>query len=185
MRTLDLAAVHFMGGEPTTNPELPALLAFCKHELGVTTRLGHSNGSGLVLQDLDGSYVSFKAFDEELHRDYTGYPAAPIYENFTRPHAAGIQMHASTVFIPDFGGIADYTRIVRFVADLDRTIPFYIMGYFPVPGAPWRRPTVEEMAHAVDIAREHLDNVDFSHLTSEEAMALEQRDDRFAVRRVL
>ena len=30
LRGLDLDAVHFMGGEPTTNPQLPDLLAFCK-----------------------------------------------------------------------------------------------------------------------------------------------------------
>ena len=39
LRGLELDAVHFMGGEPTTNPQLPELLAFCKRQLGVATRL--------------------------------------------------------------------------------------------------------------------------------------------------
>ena len=182
---LEPDAVHFMGGEPTTNPQLPELLAFCKQELGVTTRLGHTNGSGLVTQDLDGTNVSFKAFDEDVHRAYTGRSVAPNIENFRRSYAAGLEMRASTVFIPDLGGVEQVEKVAAFVADVDRTIPFHILGYIPVPGAPWRRPTEEEMEEAVEVARRYLDRVTFSHFTSEQARDLTQRDERFAVQRVL
>jgi len=185
LRGLDLDAVHFMGGEPTTNPQLPGLLAYCKRQLGVKTRLGHTNGSGLVLDNLDGSNVSFKVFDDQLHREYTGHPAAPLFENFQRSYEAGLKMRASTVFNPDFGGLDQVEKVAAFVGGLDRGIPFHVLGYIPVPGAPWRRPTDEEMAQAVGIARCHLDTVTFSHFTSEQAKDLEQRDDRFAVRQVL
>ena len=78
LRGLDVDAVHFMGGEPTTNPQLPELLAFCKRELGVTTRLGHTNGSGLVLEHLDGSNVSFKAFDDPVAPRVHRPPCGPF-----------------------------------------------------------------------------------------------------------
>ena len=182
---LNVEAVHFMGGEPTTNAQLPELLAFCKQELGVTTRLGHTNGSRLITKDLDGTNVSFKAFDEELHVAYTGRSVAPNIENFRRSYEAGLEMRASTVFIPDFGGVEQVEKVAAFVAEVDRAIPFHILGYIPVPGAPWRRPTDDEMAEAVQIARHHLDRVTFSHFTSEQAKDLTQRDERFAVERVL
>ena len=185
LRGLDVDAVHFMGGEPTTNPQLPELLAFCKRELGVMTRLGHTNGSGLVLENLDGSNVSFKAFDDPLHHEYTGHPAAPLFENFRRSYAAGLEMRASTVFNPDLGGLEQVQKVAAFVGRLDRGISFHVLGYIPVPGAPWRRPTEHEMEEAVAIARRYLDAVSFSHFTSEQAKDLEQRDDRFAVRQVL
>ena len=185
LRRISPEAVHFMGGEPTTNAQLPELLAFCKQELGLTTRLGHSNGSGLVTENLDGSNVSFKAFDEGLHREYTGHPAAPLFENFRRSYEAGIEMRASTVFIPDFGGLDQVAKVAAFVASVDRKIPFHILGYIPVPGAPWRRPSDEEMEEAVQVARLHLDKVTFSHFTSEQAKDLTQRDERFAVQQVL
>ncbi len=178
-------AVHFMGGEPTTNAQLPELLAFCKQELGLTTRLGHSNGSGLVTENLDGSNVSFKAFDDDLHLEYTGYPAAPLLENFRRSYEAGIEMRASTVFIPDFGGLDQVEKVAAFVGSVDRTIPFHILGYIPVPGAIWRRPTDEEMEEAVRVGEYYLDRVTFSHFTSEQAKDLTQRDERFAVMQVL
>lgn len=185
LRRLNPEAVHFMGGEPTINPQLPQLLAFCKHELGVTTRLGHTNGSGLVTKDLDGTNVSFKAFDEDVHRAYTGRSVAPNIENFQRSYEAGIQMHASTVFIPDLGGVEQVEKVAAFVGGVDRTIPFHILGYIPVPDAPWRRPTVDEMEQAVAAAQRHLDRVTFSHFTPEQAQDLTQRDERFAVQRVL
>jgi pyruvate formate lyase activating enzyme len=185
LRELDLDAVHFMGGEPTTNPQLPDLLAFCKQKLGVTTRLGHTNGSGLVLENLDGSNVSFKVFDDQLHREYTGHPAAPLFENFRRSYEAGLEMRASTVFNPDFGGLDQVEKVAAFVGALDRSIPFHVLGYIPVPDAPWRRPTDGEMEQAVGIARRYLDTVTFSHFTSEQAKDLEQRDDRFSVQQVL
>jgi pyruvate formate lyase activating enzyme len=59
------------------------------------------------------------------------------------------------------------------------------LGYIPVPDAPWRRPTDEEMEQAVGIARCRLTSVTFSHLTSDQAKDLRQRDERFAVRQVL
>ena len=112
----------------------------------MTTRLGHTNGSGLVLENLDGSNVSFKVFDDQLHREYTGHPAAPLFENFRRSYEAGLEMKASTVFNPDFGGLDQVEKVAAFVGGLDRSIPFHVLGYIPVPDAPWRRPTDEEMA---------------------------------------
>jgi len=185
LRRLQPAVVHFMGGEPTTNPQLPELLAFCKHELGVTTRLGHTNGSRLVTRDLDGTNVSFKAFDDELHLAYTGRSVLPNIANFRRSYEEGVEMRASTVFIPDFGGVEQVAKVAAFVASVDRAIPFHVLGYIPVPGAPWRRPTDGEMAEAVEAAGTHLDRVTFSHFTAEQAQDLTQRDERFAVQRVL
>lgn len=185
LRRIAPESVHFMGGEPTTNPQLPELLAFCKRELGVTTRLGHTNGSGLVLDNLDGSNVSFKVFDDDLHQQYAGCSVLPALDNFRRSYEAGIEMRASTVFIPDFGGLEQVEKVAAFVANVDREIPFHVLGYIPVPGVLWRRPTDEEMSEAVSVARRHLEHVTFSHFTSEQAKDLTQRDERFAVEQVL
>ncbi len=185
LRSLDLDAVHFMGGEPTTNPNLPEMLAFCKRELGVVTRLGHTNGSGLILENLDGSNVSFKAFDDDLHQQYTGRSVLPSLENFRRSCDAGIAMKASTVLNPDFGGLEQVEKVAQFVASVDCRVPFHVLGYIPVPGAPWRRPTDDEMEEAVAVAQRQVDDVTCSHFTTEQAKDLQQRDERFAVCRVL
>lgn len=182
---LDCDRVHFMGGEPTTCADLPEMLRFCKDDLHLTAGLGHTNGSNLPDAPLDFSSVSFKAFTEEKHLEYTGQPAAPVYDNFRAAHERGVAMKASTVFIPDFCGAEDVLRIAEFVAAVSPDLPFHIMGYVPVPSAPWRRPSEEEMAQVVEAVQEILPQVGYSHLTPEQMVDLSARDDRFNVVRIL
>lgn len=182
---IECERVHFMGGEPTTCADLDELLTFCKQELGLSAGLGHSNGSKLPAAPYDFSNVSFKAFDPEKHQYYTGQPREPIYENFRRAHEQGVAMKGSTVLIPGFCELDEVLRIADFVAGVSSDIPFHIMGYMPVPGAPWRRPTDEEMAEAVEALRQVLPQVTFSHLTSEQGSDIKARDERFRVVQVL
>ncbi len=185
LRRLDISRVHFMGGEPTTDPDLPELLAFCRHELGVRTYLGHTNGSGLVVTDLNGTNVSLKAFSAEKHLEYTGHPRGPVYENLRASFEAGVEVRASCVFIPGYIDEDEIAGMVDFLAPLSPAIPFHAMGYVPVPSAPWRRPTEDEMAGIVALAQSRLQTVGFSHLTPEQLTDLTARDDRFRVVQVL
>jgi pyruvate formate lyase activating enzyme len=73
---------------------------------------------------------------------------------------------------------------VKFIASLDKNIPFHIDGYIPVPGQLHRRPTDEEMVQAELLVKSYLPNCRYSHLTSEEALDLSARDDRFRVKRI-
>ena len=159
---LDIEHVNFMGGEPTTNPQLPGVLRFCKDDLRVRTYLGHTNGSRLITENLDGTNVSLKAFSREKHLEYTGHPRKPVYDNFRAAFEAGLQVKASCVYIPGYIAEDEIAGMADFVASLDPAIPLHIMGYIPVPGAPWRRPTDEEMAAIVALARERLQTVGFS-----------------------
>ncbi len=182
---LDIDRVHFMGGEPTTCPDLPELLHHCKHELGVSTFLGHTNGSRIPTENLDGANVSFKAFVPETHLYYTGMPARPVYDSFRRAFEAGLALKASTVYIPGLVDVSEVATIAGFVAALSPAIPFHIMGYIPIPGTPWPRPTEQQMAHVVSVARGILHEVGSSHLSVEDARDLNKRDSRFQVTQVL
>lgn len=182
---LDMERVHFMGGEPTTCPDLPEMLRFCKQNLGVRTYLGHTNGWRIPLENLDGANVSLKAFSPDKHLEYTGMPAGPVYDNFQRAFEAGLEMKASCVYIPGFIDLDEIESMARFLASLSPEIPFHIMGYIPIPGTPWLRPTDQQMIEAVAVARGILRQVGFSHLTVEEVQNLDSRDDRFKVVQVL
>ncbi len=172
--------VTFLGGEATTNPDLPRLLTFAKQQVGAETWLGHTNGSKLPLPDLDGANVSLKAFSPAKHLEYTGYPAEPIYANFRAGFEAGLKMKASTVFIPNFVDLDEIEAMARFLSALSPDLPFHIMGYVPVPGTTWRRPTDEEMQRAIEIAQRHLPLVTYSHLTPEEMRNWQARSTRWA-----
>lgn len=185
LRELDCERVHFMGGEPTTCPDLPEMLRFCKEELGVTTMLGHTNGSALPPAHLDATNVSFKAFSPEKHQEYTGQPRDPVYDNFRAAFERGVSMKASTVFIPEYVDRDEIEPMLAFLAGLSPEIPFHVMGYIPVPGTPWRRPSDEELDGILALARQYLTTVGSSHLTAEQARDLTARDERFHVVQVL
>ena len=173
--------VNFMGGEPTVAKEIGEMLSFAKNELGAETRLGHTNGNRLDLKYLDGANIGFKAWSENLHKEITGRPKSLIYDNFSRAYDAGLKLSANMVFVPGLVGMEELEGLAGFLAGLSPDIPFHIMGYIPVPGLDWKRPTVEEMDAALLMARSFLKNVDSSHLSSNEALNLTSRDDRFQV----
>ena len=93
-------------------------------------------------------------------------------------------MKANVVFVPGLVDVDQVEAIAVWLATLNPEIPFHIMGYIPVPGQPYQRPTNEQMAAALAVCRKHLRNVGSSHLTSQEALDLTARDDRFAVKRI-
>ena len=181
---LDVERVHFLGGEPTLNSDLAEVARFAHEELGAYTKIGHSNGSILPPAHIDAISVSLKAFDEALHRDYTGMSNAPVLANFEAMYRQSIQVDASSVFIPGYVGLEEIERIARFIAWLDPEIPYHITGYVPVPGAPWRGPTREEVEKAAEAARRYLAHVTFSALTADDFFHLRERDVRYRSVRV-
>ncbi|MGC8642174.1 MAG: radical SAM protein [Isosphaeraceae bacterium] len=176
--------VYFMGGEPTVSKELPEMLDFAKNALGARTFLGHTNGSRLPWANLDGANVGLKAWDEKVHLEYTGKPKRLIFDNFVAAVEAGMDIRANVVFVPGLVDLDQVEAIAAWVATLNPEIPFHIMGYIPVPGQPYARPTDEQMAAAEAACGKHLRKVGSSHLTSEQALDLSARDDRFAVRKI-
>jgi pyruvate formate lyase activating enzyme len=93
-------------------------------------------------------------------------------------------MRANVVFVPGLVDTDQVEAIAAWLASVDPEIPFHIMGYIPVPGQPYARPTDEQMATAVAACCKHLRTVGSSHITSEEALDLTARDDRFAVKKI-
>ena len=173
--------VYFMGGEPTVAKELREMVEFSKKELGAYTKLGHTNGSDLKIPFLDAANIGFKAWSDELHRRLTGRPKSLIFDNFSCAFDAGMELSASMIYIPGLVDLDEMEHVLKYLAALDKNIPFHIMGYIPVPGLDYRRPTSEEMEDAKKLCLSYLSKVGVSHLTSEEALDLTSRDDRFNV----
>lgn len=177
--------VFFMGGEPTVAPDLPELLRFAKHELGLETALGHTNGSRLPVADLDMVNVGFKAWDEQLHLNFTGRPKALIYDNFKAAFYSGIKMKANVILIPGLVEIEQIAAIAEWLSRLSPEIPLHVNGYIPVPGQPFEKPSDMNMADVIDACRQYLNTVDSSNISPEAAVGLAERDDRFDSVRII
>lgn len=181
---LPIKKLYLMGGEPTVAQETPELLRFAKEDLHVATWLGHTNGSHLPLPCLDGANVGFKAWDETAHQSITGKRKSLIYGNFEAAFKAGMELRANIVYVPGLVDRDQVMELAKWLATLSRAIPFHIMGYIPVPGQRWRRPTADEARSLAEACGEHLDTVAVSRLNPEEAIGLKENDERFASRRV-
>lgn len=168
LKQLDIDRVHFLGGEPTLNPDLPRLAYFARHKLGAHTKIGHSNGSMMPPEDVEAISVSIKAFSPEIHLQYTGVSNIPVLENFAQAYKKGIQMEASSVFIPGYIDREEIEKIAKFIAGIDPKIPYHLTGYIPVPDSPWRGPTPDEVKEAEAIAKRHLSQVTSSCFLSVE-----------------
>lgn len=184
LRSVPIDKVYFMGGEPTIARELPALLDFAKNTLKVNTYLGHTAGWRIPVENLDGANVGLKAWDEQVHLTYTGRKKQDIFPSFANAAAAGLEMKANVVYVPGLVDQDQVQAIAQWIAGVNLDIPLHIMGYIPVPGQPYARPTVEQMQEVVGQCRRHLNHVAYSHLSSQEALDLTARDDRFAVRAI-
>jgi len=185
LRPLPIETLYFMGGEPTVATDLPEMLRFAREELGVGTRLGHTNGSRLPLPYLDGANVGLKAWDEDLHRALTGRERNAIFANVSAAHETGMDLKINVVYVPGLVDLDQVEAVAAWLAALDREIPFHIMGYIPVPGQPYPQPTEEQMKAAEILSRRHLRHVASSRLAPDHALHLADRDDRFAVTRLL
>lgn len=184
LRQVEIDKLSVMGGEPTVAVELPEMLDFAKNTLGATTQLGHTNGNKLPLPNLDGANVGLKAWDEKLHLEYTGREKQRVFGNVAAAFESGIDLLVNVVFIPGYVDLDQVEAIAAWLAGLSPEIPFHVMGYIPVPGQPFQRPTTEQLTRAVEVSQKHLVSVASSHLTSEQALDLSSRDDRFEVTRI-
>lgn len=182
LRRLSPARVHFIGGEPALNPYLPELLTYAKKELKAFTYLGHTNGWGLPMANLDGANVGFKAANDETSIAYTGSPVTPYFESFKSAFEAGLQVKANIVLIP---GLVEKDQIIAladFLASLDRRLPLHINGFVQVADTPWRPARADEVLESVEEARRRLETVTCSIADAEGKFS---RDDRFDVVTVL
>ncbi len=159
IKELDFIQVIFMGMEPTLDPELSTIGGML-HERFRTYNILLTNGLDLInLEHIDEIVLSLRALNEELHRDYTGISNASILKNFLKIYSMGKRLRVESVLIPDYIDQSEIENIARFIASVDRNIPYRIDAYLPAGENPWRRATPEDVERAVQVAKKHLCNV--------------------------
>lgn len=168
LRKLEVKQVILMGAEPTTDRQLSHLTKALHKEFSSRNILLTNGFIFADLKHIDEVVFSIKAHTDELHRDYTGKSNKNALENFAKYCQSGVKLRAESVFIPQYIDCSEIEHISRFIACIDKSIPYRIDAYIPTGDNPWRRPTPEEMKEAVSTARQHLSNV--SCLTGNEEL---------------
>jgi pyruvate formate lyase activating enzyme len=138
--------VCYFGGDPT--PQMPHALATSRLLAArAVTVCWETNGSthprlldqAVELSLQTGGCIKFdlKAFDENLHLALTGVSNHRTLDNFRRA-AQRISERpepplvvASTLLVPGYVGAAEVARIARFIAEIDPSIPYALLGFYP------------------------------------------------------
>ncbi|MHA1835384.1 MAG: radical SAM protein [Candidatus Odinarchaeia archaeon] len=157
-----IETVSFVGGEPLCNPDCKYLMNEASN-LGLKIILGHTNLSLLPPNAVSELTVGIKAISEEKFRFYTGDKfSEKIFANIKTCLNRNMKIKANIVFVPNFIDVNEVERVARKLSEIDKSIPFRIVGYMPTSGFKERRPTVEELKEAVNISKKYLNYVSWS-----------------------
>jgi pyruvate-formate lyase-activating enzyme len=161
-------SVSILSGDPRPNPEFKHLPKALKDEFNCTVRL---LTNGYVLPDLEGvSHVSMsiKAVNDDLHKNYTVKSNKVCLEHFKLIYNRGIELSASSVYIPGLIDKEEIESIAKFIATIDDEIPFRTIGYMKVNNLGYKEPSKEEVESIATLARKHLKNVVASRSSGED-----------------
>jgi len=168
---LNIERVLLEGQEASLDPQYPRLTEALHRRYGTYNCLLSNCYELPCLKDTDKVAFGIKAVTDSLHQDYTGVSNERILKNFIKLYQSGIDLVVESVVIPDCIDIDETERIVKFVASVDKDIPYVLLPYFKAGNNPWRRPTPEEMDTAASIAKKHLTNV--YHFRGDEELQFE------------
>jgi len=169
IKKLDVSYAVLGGGEPTVDPLLPMIVEILsKHGVNAILLTNAWLLHGEYLERLERAglkevCVSIKAVTPEIHAFYTGAEVDVVLRNFRELYERGFELRAESIYIPGLIEVEEIERIAQFIASVNSSIPYRIDAYCPVKGAPWRRPTVDEVLRAVEVAEKYLSDVSFLH----------------------
>lgn len=156
---LTLKRIFLTGKEASIDPQYPALTKAFHQRFGTENTL-YTNGYKVPpLNDTDSIEIGIKAFSERLHLHYTGRPAKKVKENFIKYAKSGIKLTVASILIPGFIEADEIENIARFIASVNRNIPYFILPYYPSGDNPWRKTKPEEIDEVATLARKHLNHV--------------------------
>jgi pyruvate-formate lyase-activating enzyme len=149
--------VAFTGGDITCRPEFYAECTRLIKERGDLWVLLESNGYGLTLQNLDryrdagvdAFWLDLKAFDPEKHKWLTGCDNARILKLPGEMTRRGFVLEVLSLYIPGLVEADELESIAGLIAEVDRSIPFTILAFFPeYRMQEYRSPTAREIVEA-------------------------------------
>ncbi|MBC8521421.1 MAG: radical SAM protein [Methanomicrobia archaeon] len=158
------------GGEPTLDRDYLLSLVKGLKEKGFEKIVLMTNGYELGVDEdyvneleeagLTEAHVDLKAFSEDVHRWYTGKSNEPVLRAIEKLNVSGIELLIQTIYMPGIVDDAEIEKIAMFFASLNKNIKYRINPFVPIFAYEkvTKRPTLEEMERAYEIASRYLPN---------------------------
>jgi pyruvate-formate lyase-activating enzyme/molybdopterin converting factor small subunit len=164
------AEAMITGGEPTTDKEYLLSLVSGLKERGFEKIVLMTNGYELGVDEgyvpeleeagLTEAHVDLKAYSEDVHRWYTGKSNKPVLSAIEKLNVSRIELLVQTIYMPGIVDAGEIERIAKFLASVNQNIRYRINPFASVFAYEkvTRRPTLEEMERAYEIASKYLPN---------------------------
>ncbi len=81
---------------------------------------------------IDAMNIDLKAFKEKTYRKYCGAKLKPVLENIKRANKKGVHIEITTLVVPGLNDTnEELEKIAKFIASVDKSIPWHISRFFP------------------------------------------------------
>ncbi|MHC1600811.1 MAG: radical SAM protein, partial [Candidatus Nezhaarchaeales archaeon] len=168
--------VAFTGGDIACIAEFYAQAAEkIKRECSDIWVLLETNGYGLTPKNLeilasggvDSFWLDIKAYNEEVYKRLCGTTNKWILEAPKLIVDMGFTLEVLTLYIPGWVELDQIAKIAKLIADIDKSIPFTILAFFPeYKLRDVRSPTLHEMIAAYYAAKNNgLENVKLGNVS--------------------
>ena len=164
------AEAMITGGEPTLDKAYLLSLVKGLREKGLKEIVLMTNGYALGEDEdyvheleeagLTEAHVDLKAFSEDVHRWYTDKSNEPVLRAIEKLNDSGIELLVQTIYMPGIVDEAEIEKIAKFLASLNKNMRYRINPFAPTFAHEkvTRRPTLEEMERAYEVASRYLLN---------------------------
>ncbi len=110
---------------------------------------------------INAANIDLKSFKESFYNKYCGGKLRPVIDTIKRFHKAGIHIEITTLVIPGLNDSSlEFEKIAKFIASVDRKIPWHISRFFPQYKMLDREVTpIETLRRAEKIGLQYLEHV--------------------------
>jgi len=82
---------------------------------------------------VDAMNIDLKSFSEKFYEKYCGGKLKPVLETIKMAHEKGIHVELTTLIIPGLNDSEkEFEKIAKFIASVDKNIPWHISRFFPM-----------------------------------------------------
>jgi len=114
-----------------------------------------------IKEYIDAANIDLKSFKEEFYEKYCGAKLKPVLDTIKRFYDAGIHIELTTLIVPGLNDSEkELTKIAKFIASVDKKIPWHISRFFPMYKMLDKQVTpIDTLQRAFKIGEKHLKNV--------------------------
>lgn len=111
--------------------------------------------------DIDAMNIDLKSFEEKFYNKMCGARLNPVLETIKSAHERGIHLEITTLIIPGENNSSnEFDKIAKFIAGVDKNIPWHISRFFPMYKMRDKHPTsLDILEKAEKIGKKYLNHV--------------------------